>query len=97
MRLKYAPYILGTAMLALLVLGLSLRAADPPHVVETGSLSLTDPSGTRLIFGKRVVEAGGVASTEIQIPGQGWIDCRGDCKDALRQARGGSWDIIQLK
>lgn len=97
MRLKHAPYILGAVMLTVLALGLPRRAADPPRVTETGSLVLTDPAGTRMIFGTHVLEAGGVASTEIQVPGQGWVDCRGDCKDALRQARGGSWDIIQLK
>lgn len=97
MRLKYVPYILGAVILAVLTLGFARRTADPPHVIETGSIVLTDQAGTRLIFASRVLRSGGVTSSEIQVPGRGWIDCRGDCRDALRQTRAGSWDIIQLK
>jgi hypothetical protein len=97
MRLKPVPYILGAVMLALLAYGLLRRAADPPHVVETGSIALTDRTGTRLILAKRVVEAGGVTLTEVLLPGQGWLDCRGDCRDAVLQARAGAWERLLLK
>jgi len=83
MPLKRIPLILGAIMLALLSKGTARRLADPWHVVETGSIVVTDLRGTKLIFPTRIVQAGFVTTTEVQLPSGPWLDCRGDCKDAI--------------
>ena len=97
MRLKLVPYILAACGLLIAGYGIWRRNADPPRVIETGTLKITDPSGTVMIFPKRRVVVAGFETTEAQLPGGSWIDCRGDCAEAIRIETSNIWDSSRLR
>ena len=79
MSLKLVPFLNLAAGLAVIGYGLWQRQLNPPKVIATGTFQFTDKAGAVLIFPKRVVAVAGFETTEVQLPGGTWIDCRGDC------------------
>jgi hypothetical protein len=92
--MKWAPWLLGLFCLAVVAYGTYMRRIDPPTVIREGRVELADPKGgdIKVAFKPRTVRAGGVTSEEIELPGGTWIDCGGDCRDAVRKATTGFWD-----
>jgi len=84
MSLKYAPFIILALGAAVVGYGQWMRQQDPPRVLSTGVFSFKDKLGTVLIFPKRVVAVAGFETTEVQLPGGTWIDCRKDCAEAIK-------------
>lgn len=97
MRLTFVPYVLAVAFLAIAGYGIMRRQANPPRVIETSSIKITDPSGTVLIFPKRRLAVAGFETTEVQLPGGSWIDCRADCAEAIRVETSHIWDSDRLR
>jgi hypothetical protein len=97
MPIKYAPIVL--ALLAALGIGIGLwrRYQNPPRVISTASFQFTDKLGTKLIFPQRVVAVAGFETTEVQLPGGTWIDCRGDCAATIKAEHTEFWDHQILK
>lgn len=97
MSLKWAPVVILLAGGAMVAFGLWRRMQDPPRTVSTGSFQFSDRHGTVLIFPQRVVAVAGFQKTEVQLPGGTWIDCRGDCAQAIREEYSEIWDQKMLK
>ena len=97
MRLKLVPYVLAAAGLLIVGYGLMHRAADPPRVLSTGTLVFTDKAGTVLIFPKRVVAVAGMETSEVQLPGGTWIDCRSDCVETIKSEHTEFWDSLRMR
>ncbi len=97
MPLKLVPFLILVLGAAVIGYGLWQQQVYPPQVVSTGVFSFTDKAGTLLIFPKRVVALGGFEKTEIQLPYGTWIDCRGDCAQAIREEHTEFWDTQMLK
>jgi hypothetical protein len=97
MRMKLVPVV----MIALAGLGLGYglwrREKDPPKVISTGTFQFKDKAGTELVFPKRIVSVAGMEVTEVQLPRGTWIDCRGDCGQAIRSEHTEFWDHQNLK
>ncbi len=92
MPLKLVPFVILALGLAIIVYGLWQRQMNPPRVISTGVFSFTDKAGTLLLFPKRVVAVGGFETTEVQLPGGTWIDCRGDCEATIKAETTEFWD-----
>ena len=97
MPLKWVPVFILILGVTVIGYGLWQRHLYPPRVVSTGVFSFIDKAGTLLIFPKRVVAVAGFEKTEIQLPGGTWIDCHGDCAQAIREAHTEFWDTQMLK
>ncbi len=96
MPLKLVPILILLIGGAIVAYGLWQRQANPPVVLATGAFQFADKSGTVLIFPKRTVAVGGFETTEIQLPGGTWIDCRRDCAEAIRTEHTEFWDTRML-
>jgi hypothetical protein len=97
MRLTYVPIIMLAVGAIALGIGMWRRAADPPRVISTGAFNFTDKTGTKLVFPQRVVAVAGFETTEVQLPGGTWIDCRKDCAEAIMREHTEIWDSQILK
>ena len=97
MPLKFVPLIILALGAAVVAYGLWQRQLNPPKIISTGIFQMTDKNGTVLIFPKRVVTVGGFETTEVQLPGGTWIDCRGDCVEAIKAEHTEFWDHQLLK
>jgi hypothetical protein len=96
MPLKLAPFLILILGAAVIGYGLWQRQLNPPIVRAAGTFQFTDTSGTILIFPKRTVAVGGFETTEIQLPGGTWIDCRRDCAETVRTEHTDFWDTRML-
>jgi hypothetical protein len=92
MPLKLAPFVILAVGLAVIGYGLWMRQANPTKVVSTGVFQFKDKAGAVLLFPKRVVAVGGFETTQVQLPGGTWIDCRGDCEETIRAEYTEFWD-----
>ena len=92
MSLKLVPFLIPAAGLAVIGYGLWQRQLNPPKVIATATFQFTDKAGTMLIFPKRVVAVAGFETTEAQLPGGTWIDCRGDCEATIKAEHTQFWD-----
>lgn len=97
MPLKFAPYLILALGAAVIGYGLWKRQQEPPRVISTGMFSFKDKQGTLLIFPKRIVAVAGFETSEVQLPGGTWIDCRGDCAEAIKAEHTEFWDTQMLK
>lgn len=97
MPLKYAPYLILALGAVVVGVGLWRQALFPPKVVSTGVVKFVDRNGTTLLFPKRVLSSGGVERVQIQLPGETWIDCSGDCAEAIRAEHTEIWETRMLK
>jgi hypothetical protein len=97
MPLKRVPFILIALAVAIIGYGTYQRWLYPPTVLSTGIFKLVDKSGTELIFPKRVVAVAGFETTQVQLPGGTWIDCRGDCAATLKSEHTEFWDHQLLR
>ncbi|MEQ1697395.1 MAG: hypothetical protein ABL901_16305 [Hyphomicrobiaceae bacterium] len=95
MSLKIAPFLILALGVAVIGYGLWRRAQDPPRVVSTGVFTFKDRHGTVLMFPKRVVAVAGFETTEVQLPGGTWIDCRGDCAETIKAEHTEFWETQQ--
>ena len=97
MSLKWVPLLILALGAAVIGTGLWKRSIDPPHILATGTFQFTDKRATMLIFPKRVVAGAGFETTQVQLPGGTWIDCRGDCEASIRAEHTEFWDHQLLK
>ena len=96
MRLKVVPFLIAAAGLAVIGYGTWQRQMNPPRVIATGAFQFKDKLGTVLIFPKRVVAVAGFETTEVQLPGGTWIDCRADCEAAIKTGHTEIWDSLRM-
>ncbi len=84
--IRYAPLLILGFGLGIVGYGLWYRSQHPARVVETGSVDVEDKdSGQRRTFPTRTVEIGAIRQVEVQLPSGTWIDCGGDCREAVRR------------
>ena len=95
--IRLAPFMIGTVGIGVIVYGLSERAKAPPRVVSTDVFAYADKHGTTLIFPRRVIAVAGFETTEVQLPGGTWIDCRGDCAITIRDQHTEIFDAQQQR
>lgn len=84
--MKWAPWIIGIAGLAIVAYGLLLGWRHPPRVLGTASVEVEDPKTRRRVtLRTRTVEVAGFTKTEVELPGGTWVDCTGgDCAETVR-------------
>ena len=97
MPLKLVPFLILAVGLAVIGYGMWQRHLYPPRVIATGTFRLIDKHGTALIFPQRTVAVAGFETTELQLPGGTWIDCRGDCSATIMSEHTEFWDHQLLK
>lgn len=91
--MRFAPLLILALGLGIVGYGVWYRSQHPARVVETGSVDVEDKrSGRRLTFETRVVEIGTLRQTEVRLPSGSWVDCGGDCRQALRRELLDVWD-----
>lgn len=83
MPLKYVPYLILALAAGIVGFGVWYQRQHPPRVIATGTLSIESPAGSVLRFETRVVEIGMFRRTELRLPNGTWIDCAGDCREAV--------------
>ena len=87
MRLQLAPVLILAVAAALIGYGLWWQARHPPRVVSTGVLAVPAAGAAhRIILDTRVIDSGGIRHEEVRLPGGSWIDCGGDCRQAVRRS-----------
>jgi hypothetical protein len=97
MSLKLVPLLILALAAAVIGYGLWRRNQDPPRVIATGTFKFTDKHGAILVFPQRRVAVAGFETTEIQLPGGTWIDCRGDCAATIKAEHTEFWDSQMLR
>jgi hypothetical protein len=96
--MKLAPFLILALGLAIVGYGLWYQRQHPPRIVSHGTLRVTDPkSDATLTFETRVVEVGAFTKTELRLPSGTWIDCGGDCRDALRRDHLDIWNEMRKR
>ena len=91
------PLKLVAAVIALAGVGILLYAfwfnRQPRTVISTGSVLTNSRTGGRTASARtRVIEQAGRQFSEVELPNGTWIDCAGDCAEALRKAHLDFWD-----
>ena len=92
--MKYAPYLIGLLMAGVLAYGLYLQFKHPRKIIGHGQVTATSrhtPSKT-LTLRTRDVEGSGTTFKEVELPGGTWIDCGGDCAEAVRRQHLDLWE-----
>jgi hypothetical protein len=91
--MKWAPWLIGALGLGVIAYGTYMRRVDPPTVIREGRLEIADPKGgdVKIAFKTRTVRGGGIATDQVELPGGTWIDCGGDCRDAVRKTTTDFW------
>ena len=97
MPLKLVPFLILALGAGVIGYGLWQRHLNPPRVISTGTFKFTDKAGTLLIFPQRVVAVAGFETTEVQLPGGTWIDCRGDCAATIKAEHTEFWENQMLR
>jgi hypothetical protein len=97
--MKWAPWLIGLLGLGIVGYGTYMRRVDPLTVIREGRIEVPDPKGseTKVAFKTRTIRVGGLTTDEIQLPGGTWIDCGGDCRDAVRKSTTDFWDEQRKK
>lgn len=96
MAIKWVPIVIAALGAGVVGYGLWKRSIDPPRVISTGTFQFADKLGTVLIFPKRVVAVAGFETTEVQLPGGTWIDCRRDCATTIKAEYTEFWDTQMM-
>ncbi len=76
------------------------RIKHPARVLGKSFVEIADPArrdDIRIRLPTRVVAAGGITLTEVELPNGTWIDCSGDCATAARTATSDFWDERQRR
>lgn len=98
--MKWAPWIIGLAGLAVVSYGVLLNWRHPPRVVATATIEVENPrNGRRVKLRTRTLEtAGGVRMTEVELPGGTWVGCTGgDCARTVRDEHFELFDALREK
>lgn len=96
MGMKSAALLLALAMVAILALGLWQRYGRPQRLISTGTVDIAPRArgGVPVTLDTRVIAVGATRFEEIELPNGTWIDCRGDCIRAAREAGPEFWDAL---
>jgi hypothetical protein len=100
MPLKWAAIGICGIGIAIAAYGTWMRVAYPPRVVSTGTIEVVNanrPGAEKVRLLTRVLSAGNVTLSEVELPNGTWIDCGGDCASAARKAGPDFWDEQQKK
>jgi hypothetical protein len=96
--MNWGLWVVGAIGLGIVAYGTYLRWIDPPKVVSASRIEMTDPkSGGKVSFPTRKVQGGGIVTEQVQLPGGTWIDCDGDCREAVRKTTTDFWDEQQRR
>lgn len=98
MSLKFAAALLALLMVAIAAWGIWYQRAHPARILATGSVRVEDArTRTSLILRTRTLEFGAVRRQEVELPNGTWIDCGGDCADAVKRGLTEFWDDQQRR
>jgi hypothetical protein len=98
MPVRIAPLLIFAAGIVVVGYGVLYRHQHPPRIVATSTLTVTDPaSGQATQFSRRTIEIGSVRLEEVQLPGGTWIDCGGDCREAVMREHLEFWPRRMLE
>jgi hypothetical protein len=102
--MKWAPWLIGLVGLGIVGYGTYMRRDEPETVIRESRIEVPDPKAppskendTKVAFKTRTVRVGGITTDQIQLPGGTWIDCAGDCRDALRKSTTDFWEEQRKK
>lgn len=91
--IRLAPFVILGLGAGIVAWGLWNKRQHPPRIVASGRIEVEDKAtGRRLTLATRDVEIGAIRTTEVELPGGTWIDCAGDCREAVRQQLLEFWD-----
>ena len=84
--MKFAPYLIGFLMVAVLGYGLYLQLVHPRRILGYGQVTAKSrhTPGKTATLRTRDVEGSGATFKEVELPGGAWLDCRGDCAETAR-------------
>jgi hypothetical protein len=100
MSLRWVAVAIGIVGLGIVAYGMVMRLQQPPRILSVGTIEVADPAsktGAKRRLLTRVLMAGGVQLTEVELPNGTWIDCSADCADAARKATVDFWDDQQKR
>jgi hypothetical protein len=101
--MKWAAWLIAALGLGIVAYGTLMRRIDPPKVIREGKIDIADPKdggkggGSKVSFRTRTVQGGGIVTEQVELPGGTWIDCGGDCRDAVRKATTDFWEEQRKK
>jgi hypothetical protein len=97
--MKWAFWLIGALGLGIVAYGTYIRRIDPPTIVGESKIDVADPKGgaAKITFRTRTVKGGGITTEQVELPGGTWIECSGDCRDAVRKATTDFWDEQRRK
>ena len=92
--MKAAPYLIGLLMAGVLAYGLYLQAKHPRRITGYGQVTAKSrhTPGRTATLRTRDVEVAGTTLREVELPGGTWIDCGGDCAEAVRREHLDLWE-----
>ena len=92
--MKWAFWLIGALAGGIVAYGTHVRGIDPLRVIGESEIEVADTqgSGRKVSFRIRTVNGGGFTAEQVELPGGTWIDCSGDCRDAIRKATTDFWD-----
>ncbi len=92
--MKYAPYLIGLLMAGVLAYGLYLQFKHPRKITGYGQVTAKSryTPGKSVTSRTRDVEGSGTTFKEVELPGGTWIDCGGDCAEAVRRQQLDLWE-----
>lgn len=97
MPMKLAPFLILAIGLGIVAFGLWNERRNPPRITATGEVKVVDrKTGQTHLLETREITIGAVKKEEVRLPTGTWIDCRGDCRDAVRREHFEFWDEQQL-
>jgi hypothetical protein len=94
MRLKWVAIAIALLGVFIVSYGTWMRTKHPAQVISEGSVevALSRTSTGKVRLPTRRVATGGVTLEEVELPNGTWIDCGGDCANAVRKVGPDFWD-----
>lgn len=98
MAMKLAAALVAVIGLGLVGYGIWYHSQHPARVIATGSVRVEEKRGGRMLVLKtRSLEIGTIRKQELELPNGTWIDCGGDCADAVKRGHTEFWEEQQRK
>ena len=92
--MKAAPYLIGLLMAVILGYGLYLQFKHPRRITGYGQVTAKSryTPGKVVKLRTRDLEGSGTTFKEVELPNGTWIDCGGDCAEAVRREHLDLWE-----
>lgn len=92
--MKFAPYVIGLGMAGIVAYGLFVNWKQPRRITGHGEVTARSrhTPGKSVTLRTRRVEGAGATFQEVELPGGSWLDCSGDCAEAVRREHLDVWE-----